>query len=339
VSEVRYSYLGEREQAADNAQRALVAARQYQDDTTRGKAYQTLLVEGLFAGPYQDTIAYAQQAVSCLEQTEERWWLGFALFGLGLLYHVVGYFHLSLQTATRLATLGQAIGDRRLLSKAAQNTGWSLATQGEWEAGIVACQEALSLAPDAYETAWTLMLLGFAYLEKGEIVEAVSVLQQAAKQAILYRSLQVQSWVNTYLGEAYNRNGQYEKARDCVHQGLALAQEIKNPYGIGLAHRILGQIAQSQDNPSEAKRAYDEALQTFSASQVRFEQARTHLDLASLAHTQGDHNTATMHLSTAYAWFNKLQVPKWVEKTEQLAREYGVTLTDVALEELTEGEV
>ena len=63
---------------------------------------------------------------------------------------------------------------------------------------------------------------------------------------------------------------------------------------------------------------------------------RTHLALASLVHTQGDQGTATIHLSTAYAWFKKLRMPKWVEKTEQLARDYGVTLTEVELEELTE---
>ena len=70
--------------------------------------------------------------------------------------------------------------------------------------------------------------------------------------------------------------------------------------------------------------------------QARYELARTHLDLASLAHTQDDQDAATTHLSTAYAWFKKLQVPQWIEQTEQLAREYGMTLTAVALEELTE---
>jgi hypothetical protein len=81
-----------------------------------------------------------------------------------------------------------------------------------------------------------------------------------------------------------------------------------------------------------------DALATFDAIQARYDVARTYLDLASLAHTQGNQDAATTHLSTAYAWFKKLQVPKWVERTEQLARDYDVTLTEVALEELTEGD-
>jgi hypothetical protein len=72
---------------------------------------------------------------------------------------------------------------------------------------------------------------------------------------------------------------------------------------------------------------------------VRFSAlARTHLDLAALAHTQGNQDAAITHLSTAYAWFKTLQVPKWVKRTEQLAQEYGVTLVEVAREEVTEGE-
>jgi len=41
--------------------------------------------------------------------------------------------------------------------------------------------------------------------------------------------------------------------------------------------------------------------------------------------------------NTDFAWFKKLQMPRYVERTEQLAQEYGVTLTEVELEELMEG--
>jgi hypothetical protein len=49
-------------------------------------------------------------------------------------------------------------------------------------------------------------------------------------------------------------------------------------------------------------------------------------------------DAATTHLSTAYAWFQKRQLPKWMEHTEHRTQEYGVTLTAVALEEMTAGE-
>jgi hypothetical protein len=56
-----------------------------------------------------------------------------------------------------------------------------------------------------------------------------------------------------------------------------------------------------------------------------------------VAYDQGDQDSATTHLSTAYAWFKKLQMPRYVERTKQLAQDYGVTLTEVELEERMEG--
>ena len=70
---------------------------------------------------------------------------------------------------------------------------------------------------------------------------------------------------------------------------------------------------------------------------TRYELARTHLDLASLAHRQNDQDAAATHLSAAYAWFRKLQTPKWAEKTAQLTQAYGATLSEVELDDVTEG--
>ena len=168
------------------------------------------------------------------------------------------------------------------------------------------------------------------------LVGAVTTLEQAVKEADRYRSRQVQSRFRSYLGEAYGADSQTGKAYDIAHQGLAFAQDVKSPLYFGIAYHALGRITHTRGNLTEAKHCLQEARAAYETSQVRYELARTHLDLASLAHTQGDHDTAITHLSTAYAWFKKLQVPKWVEKTEQLAREYGIALTEVELAELTE---
>ena len=77
------------------------------------------------------------------------------------------------------------------------------------------------------------------------------------------------------------------------------------------------------------------ALQTFTSTQGRFEVGRTHLDLATLAHAQGDVSATAMHLYEAHGLFTALQVPKYSERTAQLAREYGVTLAAASPKELT----
>ena len=181
-------------------------------------------------------------------------------------------------------------------------------------------------------------ILGYVYLEKGEVTQAIPVLESAVQAAQQYRSQQVQSWFKVFLGEAYRMNNQLEQAQDLSMQGLELARRIKYPWDIvspkarSDGSRIPAATSPPRQRisstpwtplmPCRHDTTWHEHISTWHHS----------------AHTQENQDAATMHLSTAYAWFKKLQVPKWVERTEQLAQEYGVTLAEVVLEELTEGE-
>jgi tetratricopeptide (TPR) repeat protein len=177
--------------------------------------------------------------------------------------------------------------------------------------------------------------LGYAYLEKGDHTAALPVLEQAVQEAMQYRSAQVQSWFKAFLGETYRVNQQLDQARDLAQQGLELARRIAHGWGVALAQRTLGRIAHSIGNLAEAQAYLQEARDSFASIHGRFELARTHLDLAALSYIQGDAESAAMHLSTARAWFARLQVPKYVERAEQLACVYGLMLTEVPLAELT----
>ena len=74
----------------------------------------------------------------------------------------------------------------------------------------------------------------------------------------------------------------------------------------------------------EAGRRLGDALQAFVSVHSRFEMGRTHFFLASLAYAQGDRELAGTQLKEAHSLFMALRVPKYVERTEQLAREFGV---------------
>ena len=125
------------------------------------------------------------------------------------------------------------------------------------------------------------------------------------------------------------------RPRDLAQQGLDLARGITHGWGAALAQRTLGRIAHSRGNLAEAQAYLQAARDTFASIHSRFELARTHLDLVALAQAQGDTEAAAVHLSTARAWFIHLQVPKYIERAEQLARTYGLTLTEVPLAGLT----
>jgi hypothetical protein len=50
------------------------------------------------------------------------------------------------------------------------------------------------------------------------------------------------------------------------------------------------------------------------------------LDLARLAHAQGNPEAVTTYLHEALTLFSTLHLPRWVEHTTQLASELGVSL-------------
>jgi class 3 adenylate cyclase/tetratricopeptide (TPR) repeat protein len=333
-----YSFLGQREHTTQNLATALRYAEQSRDALTLGMVYVWLAQECNFACQFIQGIAHGRHAVSLLEQSGEPWWLGYAHVTLGYTYARHGDFALALDAAAQITAIGEAIGDRRLLTNTAFLTGFVYAAKGEWDASIAAYQQALARAPDPFETAVVLGSLGDAYREQGKVAEAIPLLEQAVQDAQQYRSRQVQSWFFTFLGRAYGAQGRTAEAREWICQGLALATTIANPWGIGLAQRALGWLALVSGACAEAEQALHDALHTLSSIHCRMEIGRTHLDLAALAFIQCNPDTATEHLSLAAAWFKKLQVPRWVEQTEQFAREYGVTLVEVALEEVTKGE-
>lgn len=117
---------------------------------------------------------------------------------------------------------------------------------------------------------------------------------------------------------------------------IPLAQQIGFPRGISLAQGALGRIALTCGNVAEAETYFLAAGVSTPPPQGLGHPAQLYLDLAELAHVQGNRDNVTTHLSTSYAWFKKLRMPRDIEKAEDLARTYGVTLHEVVLEDLPE---
>ena len=110
-------------------------------------------------------------------------------------------------------------------------------------------------------------------------------------------------------------------------QGLDIASSVQHWYGVVVAQRVLGRLAQARGALAEAATHFQEVFQLCVSIQARYEQARTLLDLATLAHTQGNRAVAATHLDEAHALFKVLQILRWVEHTTQLARESGILLS------------
>jgi class 3 adenylate cyclase/tetratricopeptide (TPR) repeat protein len=322
-----YSFLGDRDRAAPSVMQAFAEAAQCGDEATMGKAKLLAALERFWVGQYHDVLELSQGAIALLEGGEERYFLGMAYWGVGSSYAARGEFESALEASARAQAIAEATGDRRLHVYASVLAGWIYAQRGEWEKGIEACQRALDVSPSPFETAWALGFFGYAHLEKGDRAQAIGVLQQAVEQASLYRSRQVQVWFKIFLSEAYLSNGQVDAALDPATEVLEIARSVNFMRGIGLACRALGRIAQARGAATEAENQLNEALKIFASIDARYDLGRTRLDLARLAHAQGKREAVETHIKEAHSLFTALPVPRWRERTEQLARELGFPLS------------
>jgi tetratricopeptide (TPR) repeat protein len=321
-----YTYQGNQAGAEQIAQRAIEAAQHCGDEATLGKAHYVLARVGCWLCRFPQGIVHGQQAIALLERTGEQWWLGHAHWMMGLMCYLMGEFPAALEAVARARAVGEAIGDPRIPHYSGWTSGIVHATRGDWEQGVALCQHSLDHSKDSVNTAASLGYLGSAYLEQGDAARAIPLLEESVRQWSQFQFRPGQGWFAPWLSEALFLDGQLDKAREVAYQGLALSRDCRFWYGVGMAQRVLGHIAQSTGAFAEAAHHFQEALETLTSIQSRFEAGRTHLDLGALAQAQGHQEAAATHLHAAHAMFTALQVPRYGERTAQLAGAHGVTL-------------
>jgi class 3 adenylate cyclase/tetratricopeptide (TPR) repeat protein len=225
-----YTRLGDTERAVHNAHRAVEEGQRCGDRATMGKAYTVLTLEGYWPGQCEQGIVYGRQAIALLEGTQEPYWLGMAYCFLGYNYMGASRFALALEAEAQTKAIGEAIDDPRLQTYAAFCTGWFLAMIGEWGAAIDACQRSLQHAPDTASHAYASAFLGYAYLEQGDAVQALPLLEQAVQRFVQFQFRPFAGWFMALLAEAYRCTQQLETAQESAQRGLAVARAAHHGY-------------------------------------------------------------------------------------------------------------
>ncbi len=317
------TYLGDQEQSAQSAYLAIAEAERAGDQATMGKAYYVLTQVRYFSGRPHEGIEAGRRALALLDAAGERWWLGHASFILGFNYYLIGDHELALASEARCREIGEALGDPRLQSYAGWVTAQILAQTGQWDAAIDLAERAVSLSPDALGTAAGMNSLGHCYIEMGDPAPAIPILERAAQALAQFGFRQLHGMSTVWLAQACLDDGQIARAHELASRALEISVETLFPYNLGWAQRVLGRIARQRGHLEEADARLREALATFGGFDGRFEMGRTHLDLAALAHAQGDREATIGHLREARILFQALRVPMYVERSEAMAREYG----------------
>jgi tetratricopeptide (TPR) repeat protein len=319
-----HSYLGNQEAAAENARTAIAAAELCGDEATQGKAYYVLGRDCFWSGRFSEGIKHSLKAIVLLERSGEPWWQGQAYWVAGFHHYALGRLEAALQAMSRAHAIGEALGDHRL--DTSWSTGYFHASTGDVEKGIEDCRGGLERAQDPLNTAAAFGFLGYAYLEKGDIPRAKETLQQAVQLLRQTGFQPLLGWFSAFLAEACLADGRHEEARELALQALEITGEAQFRYGVGLAQRALGRVARGRGDLPAAEAHFKEALTTFATLEVPFEVARTHLDLAELAHAQGNPATAVRDLDQANRAFVELGLRSYQERVARLSADLTLPL-------------
>ncbi|HEX9671763.1 MAG TPA: AAA family ATPase, partial [Thermoanaerobaculia bacterium] len=314
-----HSYLGQQEEAARHAQLAIGAARRCGDAATEGRARYVLSRDAFWGGRSGEGIEQGLQAVGLLERSAERWWQGQAYWVVGFHHYLAGRFADAFGAMDEARSIWKALADPRL--DPSWSVGFFHASLGDFERGIAECRGGLERARDPLNTAAALGFLGYAYLEKRDLPQALEALEESVHRMRRAGMQQLLGWFSAYHAEACMLAGRPAEAAERAAEALAVVSSVGFPYGVGLAQLALGRIAQSAGDCETATRRFAEALDCFLSIDARFEVARTHLDLATVALARTDSAEAERRLDSAQRLFRELELPFYEAKAERLAKD------------------
>lgn len=322
--------LGDGEQAAAEARRALDEALQTNDDAMVGRAYFLLARESFYlTGPLQG-VRYGQRAVARLTGAADRWWLGQAHWYVAFNLLHLGEYASALEELAEVGAIGQSLGDSATQSDAAWATGWIMTMRGEYELGLAVIEHGASLARSPLGRAKALGFLGAGQLEAGHAAAAVSRLEEALRNLEVFtagrpsRYNQLFPYFTALLAEARLLQGDLAGARTAAVNAEKLAGSAE--WWLAYAHRAVAKVAWAAGDLDEAAARLSRALTTFVAIETRYQVARTHALLAEVHHARGEKTVASTHLHEARDRFERLGVPRWVQRVTALAERLGLSI-------------
>jgi DNA-binding SARP family transcriptional activator len=325
-----HGMLGDAEEAVRAGRRALEEAARCGDETTMGKAGAVLARECYNLSRALDGIAYGRQAVALLERADDPWWLAQAHWGLSQNLVHLGDFEPAIEALGRMRAVGETLGDDHLRGLADVWIGRTYALTGEGAAAVAACSRVVQIAPDPVLRTRATLTLAMCHWENGDAAEAIRLIEEGLPQLHRlsggYRHRQIDGLMLAGLSECYVLTGDLERAAERAQEALGLGASGGWPVATAYAERAMGRVARARGDLDAAEKHLTRALDLFASVDTRFQVARTHLLLAELLGARTDRAAAASHLLEAHHAFVRLRVPRYVERTEDVARELGLTL-------------
>jgi tetratricopeptide (TPR) repeat protein len=270
-------------------------------------------------GEYPEALAWCDRTIELTARDPE---IGAALVACPLA-------HAFQQKSGMLTDLGRLDEARELVERALrtaaehgaiETAGWghmySVANAyrcGDSERAMLHAQESIETAErigDSFSRTWAWSWMGCASVMAGQWDQAIEAIERAQTISTERRTAaDAESWALTWLAEAHHGLGDSERATVLARDALGLARGREQPAAEIAANVALARIllaAQGLGARDEIDAALTRAQELVDAIGAHGHEPAIHVELAELAHQNGDHAERERELTEAHRLFTQI---------------------------------
>jgi class 3 adenylate cyclase/tetratricopeptide (TPR) repeat protein len=244
----------------------------------------------------------------------------------------LGRFTEAIDVARQGIAEAEAAGHAYSITAAACGLGAALLRRGDLAQAIPVVERAAELTRSgdfAFLSAWVTGMLGNAYTLAGKLDEARFLLEEGTARMSAMQVKNGEAAMITVLGEACLKSGRHTEAMAHAERALKVTRERGERGSEAWALRLTGDIAAAGADQAKAVSAFCAAMDIADQFGMRPLLAHCHLGLGQLRNGTGERESARNHLATALRLYREMDMRHWLPQAEAAAEGYGRPATTV----------
>jgi DNA-binding SARP family transcriptional activator/Tfp pilus assembly protein PilF len=236
---------GHYRQAIERYQRAAAIYEELDDQARLADCLNRLGGALIFTGDYAQARSAMERSLAICRQLDDRQGISYALINLAAVYYYQGQLVSARDAARKALNVARAVGEPSAEWFALGNLGQSILDQGFPARAIPLFRRALEMAQEVGDRSASpevLYQLGRTHYFLDHLERAQEALEQALEVAGDSLAHQIPP-IHAYLAQVHQAAGRREEALTQARAGLEVAQELGEPWTLGLTHRVMGQVA------------------------------------------------------------------------------------------------
>jgi tetratricopeptide (TPR) repeat protein len=232
-----------------------------------------------------------------------------SLTASSIAYSLVGQWENAVAEAQEALRRGEEFSDDSVVSFAAWVISLAYSFQGDSVRAVTYGELGVQKAPTPANKAWAQGALGYAWCRAGEPHRGVEALAQVVSLGRVTR-WRPNDFFMICLGEGYWLSGDLDKARQTLEELLGIAESCGMRFHTASAHRLLGEIALSDNisrpDPARAALHFERSIAILREINAENELAHAYAGYGLLHKHQGSFARARDYLTKALEVFSRL---------------------------------